>query len=391
MSMDCIGLQRLFIALLSYYFALVITNNTCWASSEQFEGFSINYLRTSDLLSNAKSKQSSFSEKDKNSDSLDVPIHNSEDLLSWIRNFSWTNSECDLVFTEIKTEIPKESPLVLNLFEPVDFHGGVHPCLEILVKFHQQFLSDQSNRNHIRRSLDWMSGPIKVDELLIYLWMRRTGWQSFKPNYWEDITPPAVQLGNYSKMVATMMRNRTLIHGKRVIHRNLSDVASISINLLELMHPINWRFDLQTNRFFTKNMQYRDTLRPDSLESLRIRLRNKAVSKFSDELLEKYHRDKKLLYCSEKESELLKKKISRDVKETLIQLKLEYNLSELILSNFLFSWEKHSLEAFKVIHRGEVRDLTHQAIRNLHSVNGISPEITNGLIDLLGSEGLIKP
>ena len=157
------------------------------------------------------------------------------------------------------------------------------------------------------------------------------------------------------------------------------------------MHPINWRFDLQTNRFFTKNMQYRDTLRPDALESLRIRLKNKAVSKFSDELLEKYHRDKKLLYCSEKESELLKKKISRDVKETLIQLKLEYNLRELILSNFLFSWEKHSLEAFRVIHRGEIRDLTNQAIRNLHSVHGISPEITNGLIDLLGSEGLIKP
>lgn len=345
----------------------------------------------SDVLYSAKSKSNFSSEPNSNSFLDDTSNVDLEKIIPLIRNYNWTDTECDAVFDQLKSEIPTESPLVLNLFEPVDFKEEVHPCLEKLVVKHQLLSNNKIILPKLRRSLNWVSNSVALNELLIYLWIRRSVWRSFKPSYWEDITPHEVNQSNYSKMTATMMRNKVLIDNNIAISINLSEIALISINLLELMHPINWRFDLRTNRFFTKNTQYQDTLDSSSLEQLRLQLKNKVVSESSDKLLEKKNRDKKLLYCSEYESELLKKKISRDINEILIQLKLEYNLKELLITNLMFSWEKKSLEAFKVVHKGEVRDITSLAIRNLHLANGVSSAVTDRLIDLLSNEGLIKP
>lgn len=377
---------------------LTIFGNSSLVDASQKDFKSANILevvRTSDWLDQIRGLSQEYALQSTEEASFNFLLTDSDQVLmrflQTMRRFRWTLPQCDLKHKQMLNQVTNQSTLIMQLFEPLDLRTETHVCLSRLRQVHAFYWANEESILQLARGLDFGYRKSRQEELLFYLWFRRITWNAFIPDFWKDITPPNVAYGEYSKLVAHLMQTRSVARGNTSAIHNVDEIASLNIELLKLMHPLNWRFDPYKGVFFTETMRYKNLLGAARYKQIKNQLIGSPVNQKIEKMILEDGLDSKVLYCSKSESKLLQERISGDVNGVISRLRSQLKIKELILTNLMFAWERDSFDAFRVILKGSIKDFTYEAIQDLHKNFGIAPSITQNMIEILVEQKIVNP
>ncbi|MEE2923184.1 MAG: hypothetical protein VX619_00250 [bacterium] len=314
-------------------------------------------------------------------------VYESYDLISAL---SFSQLACDQLFQRISTDIFKNKELIIQVFEPVQLHSLSHPCLNRISKIYQDFNNSQPHNIAPMKSLDWKLNKVSAQELIIYLWARRSSWHAYAANYAKDITPSGSPISEYSKLTHRMMRRNKNYKSKIEISSESRQYAVLNLDLLKLLHPFIWRYDINQSNYFQEGISFEKLLRSIITSDFGNVLRGKEQSSLLETRYEQYLRNARLAYVSNTEKDSIDQKILNDINHTISQLKKDFQIGEIIFANLNFAWEKNSLRAFQTIGKSNLRDLTGPAIKFLFKKFGITKNKSAEILELLHEQGLIQ-
>ena len=335
-------------------------------------------------LSDPKAFQPLISQLESLSDRV---THESYDLIS---TSNMSQLDCDQLFERISTDVFQQDTIILQLFEPVELQLPSHPCLNKISKIYQEFSRSKLHNISAMKSLDWKKNEVSAQELVTYLWTRRSSWHAYAPNYAEDITPDDSPISEYSKLSHRMMiRNKTHKLRLGIITKD-SHIGVLNLDLLKLLHPFMWRYDTTLMNYLKDNIDFEKFLRSIVFSNYEDVLLGKEQSALLEKRYEQYLQNFRLAYVSSKEKDAMDRSISNDLNNTVSQIKKDYDVNEIIFFNLSFPWEKKSLRAFQTLGKGKPRDLTVPAIKFLFKKYGMSKNKEIEILKLLHDQGLIQ-
>jgi len=296
---------------------------------------------------------------------------------------------CDQLFERVCRDLLQDETLILQLFEPVELGLKTHPCLIKISKIYQDFSSSKLHNIAVLKSLDWKKNEVVAQELIIYLWARRSSWHAYASNYAKDITPDYSPISEYSKLSHRMMiRNENYKFGSE-INKKAPCIALLNLDLLKLLHPFMWRYDTTQMNFLNDNIDFKQFLRSIVFSNYENILLGKQQSALLEKRYEQYLHNSRLAYVSSAEKDAIDQKILNDLNDIVTQIKKDFDIQEIIFTNLSFPWEKKSLRAFQTLGKGKLRDLTGPAIKSLHLKNKMKPELTQHIVNTLEQEKIL--
>lgn len=416
-SLICLDMKRLiYNKRLKFFIIFIAISGTIFGTRSK-SVLSLNYIRSSDLLPLNYTQEKLSLDAERSSiewaswqklrmsklrllsapealNSLINPLNQileklASDFLVKIRSEPVTQRICDKKYIEISQKFHGSDRLLLQLFDPVDLNQNSHPCLYRLQHLYRYINNKQQFQLQIMKSLDWRIKYPNKQDLILYLWGRRDKWNSYIPDQWHDLTPTEVKVSRYSSIVHSMNVQKNNLNPKIASTLKADKIATINADLLSLMHPSRWRFDTRNSKYLDKSVSFRDIMQALIYNNFKIAFKDKIFDIDLEKRYEEYLALSQLSYLSEEQTKLAEEQIGNDIDNVTRRLKANFKLEQLILTNLRFNWENKSLNAFQSVLQSDLMDVTAEAIKELHGLNGLKPGLTQHILNILYKEQLI--